>query len=304
MTHRTRSSLEIYTKRVHLSGQALNSEPFKVIPKSMIGWHIFDKIVLVDSLELRCSHLPSNQAAFIHMKQFTYFSPIDIISTLRNDALWNNEAETEFEKLSRDAFIEIILASCLQAEESYEGFFIFVLRPLDSEQSFFKLIYNFLQSFFLKIEISILPTHVHDLMSEIETLAVLSSGVDNDKSKLFPPPEKYASPQSIKVMKPQNDSFDYLNISGKSYNNTLRSRKILVYSVNALRSYGGIVTGSQAPLSRFLAYLRKLGMDVIFPQNSHDMLLCFIYATLSSNLSNKMLTIDLEEENRRKERGT
>jgi hypothetical protein len=51
-----------------------------------------------------------------------------------------------------------------------------------------------------------------------------------------------------------------------------------------------------------MANLRKLGMDIVFPSESHDMLLVFIYGILRSSLCLKNLMIDINEEKRRHER--
>ena len=244
------------------------------------------------------------------MKQFTYFTPINIISALQDTAIWSYDAETEFEKLGRDAFVEIILASCLLFQESFEGFFIFVLRPVESEQVFFKNILAFLEKFLRKVELSMLPSHVESFLSEIRSLAG-SSSITIDKQCMLERSLHIEESSTSSISAKSKNLIDLTLIDSHSpevsdKKQSVRSRKILVYSVNALRSFGGIggtATSTQSPFSKLLAAMRKLGMDMIFPQASHDMLLCIIYALLSSNISSKTLTIDVEEEAKRVERG-
>lgn len=67
--------------------------------------------------------------AFFSVQNKVYFTPVDIIDTLRDSSLWSNSDE-EPDNLSKNVLVEIVMNACLLTEKSFEGFTIFVLNSV------------------------------------------------------------------------------------------------------------------------------------------------------------------------------
>jgi hypothetical protein len=67
--------------------------------------------------------------AFFCVQNKVYFTPIDLIESLRASSLWSNSSE-EPDALAKDMLAEIVMNACLVIEKSFEGFTIFVLNSV------------------------------------------------------------------------------------------------------------------------------------------------------------------------------
>ena len=238
------------------------------------------------------------------------------MSTLHNKSVWTPSNEMgKFEKLGREAFVEIIIASSFEAEISHEGLPIFVLKTaIRSEYLYFQHIVYFLRSFFEKIKICELPLHVSSFLKLIEEYTEIDR-IDEDSDPRYNEFDGGSSPDkssSHTDTSSTSSSLSALNACGHRplSNSSKRShnlRKILIYSPTELRKFDKIHLKSEklilSPYERFLANLRRAGMDILFPRENHDALLSFIYAFLKgAELSTKTFIIDHREEEKRSRR--
>ena len=214
-------------------------------------------------------------SAYYILKRFVYLTPLEVINNLTNETIWSN---TYVQMVEKEAFVEIIMSSCLTSEISWEGLTIYVLNPeINTEKVYYKCLLKFLDSFFKKVEIK--PIVLQQLINELKRA-------------------------SVDIQEPLCHLHDIIDQNYKYSLNSLR--KVNNRQDNYQKEKTNFICGEKEyeslSMINYMANLRKLGMDIVFPSKNHDMLLVFIYGILRSSLCLKNLMIDINEEKRRQER--
>ena len=250
------------------------------------------------------------KVAYLSVQRCIYFTPSELVFALKDGAVWNYVDEiNEFEKLGRDAFIEMIMASLFEVETSFEGLSIFVLKTvIKSEKLYFQHIALFLRTFLARINMRSPPSHVDTLLMLVDNEAdchdVDSSHHYEDCSNNNSPDKSTSHTDTSSLT--FKDAYDHHpELPDDKNADGAFSRKILIYLPAELRRLGGRSQEKDrhdAPYTRFLAYLRKAGMDILFPRKNHDALLSFVYAMFRAQLSMKTLLIDQDEAEKRRNR--